>query len=86
MTRSSVDEELTQSTDVFIGHAQPIDEHRLKAIEENVMVLFEFLGHFHDVENMFQEIAEKQTPSCEIHKSRVLSLSVATKESHLSQR
>ena len=50
------------------------------------MILFEFFGHFHNVENMFQEIAEKQTPSGEIHKGRVLSLSMSTEDSHLSQR
>lgn len=86
LSLSLSDEEPTESTDVFVGHAQPIDQHRLKTIEENVMILFEFFGHFHNVENMFQEISKKQTPGGEIHKGRVLPLSMSTEDSHLSQR
>ena len=43
-----------QSTDIFIGHAQPVGEHREEAVEENVMVLFEFLGHLKYVQDVFQ--------------------------------
>ena len=44
----------TQSADEFVRHAQPIDQHRLKTIEENVMIVFEFFGHLKDVKDMFE--------------------------------
>jgi hypothetical protein len=76
----------TEPTDVFIGHAQPVDEHRLEAVEENVMVLFEFLGHLKDVQDVFEEIAEEQAPRGDVHERGTLPLGVPSKDGHFSQR
>ena len=75
-----------QSTDVFIGHAEPVDEHRLEAVEENVMVLFEFFGHLKYVQNVFQQVAEEQTPSGDVHERGTLPLGMPSEDGHLSQR